>query len=33
MSEGASEGVGYYLDELHDFSELNIVPFLCVRHA
>ena len=33
MSESASDGWGVVLDELHDFSELNIVPFLCVRHA
>jgi len=30
MSEG---GWGIVLDETHDFDEIRIVPFLCVRHA
>jgi len=30
MSEG---GWGIVLDETHDFDEICIVPFLCVRHA
>lgn len=33
MSEGASGEWGIVLDELHDFSELNMVPFLCARNA
>jgi hypothetical protein len=33
MSEVASGGWGIVLDETHDFDEIRIVPFLCVRHA